>query len=643
MINVSLIFSFIILFCNLYYISCNSMKNLQESYTESELKDLAGKGIFGSKGRDGYLLIKTNFGEGEKVIAYADLNNDKYTDIITYKQEKNSIYFYSYTYDHNQYIFNKSEVLFILNSTLDNPIVKNVIVNSFIKTSISPDFLISISYDDKNEYETHLFYKNKNKDEYLYKNLNINSNIVVADINGDRNMEIIFFKDNMRQIFYFGDEYSKDGTIKSFDEILSSKDKEGASNYKFLNKKFSDKYGNAFVDLNGDCLPDLILTSEEDQILYLEIYYHTEEKYNLDSYSFKIGEYGAFLIGDFDRNSQLDILFPHLNEPKVTIFYNQFQSNHNWDENYCEIIKNNNDVKEKKYKKVFNEFFLNDSKTYKTIDLIKNNSQNYTFYGSETLIRAGDFGSTGIPGLLAIFKTNETNNKNKIIKLFEFEKDKITEVDLKLDTYLEKMDIQYATFFDFAEDGRLDLIIQGKDKIISIWNNNSPDKFFIKNKIVLKKGKFSTLEFGTSFRYVVTDNEGLRSDNVVAQMPQTSGMIIPLPFAYQGIGRSNNYIEHLYAISTSFDKVSNDIISVNKDSFTPIIPNTQLIITKGYEKEKVKWEIELVVTPTENLLILLIVIIIILFIILFIIIFLHSKERNEDKEQDSDNFRAWFA
>ena len=60
MINVSLIFSFIILFCNLYYISCNSMKNLQESYTESELKDLAGKGIFGSKGSDGYLLIKTN-------------------------------------------------------------------------------------------------------------------------------------------------------------------------------------------------------------------------------------------------------------------------------------------------------------------------------------------------------------------------------------------------------------------------------------------------------------------------------------------------------------------------------------------------------------------------------------------------------
>jgi len=218
-------------------------------------------------------------------------------------------------------------------------------------------------------------------------------------------------------------------------------------------KREDNKFYNMFEknDENYKKIKKEIYNDVKIAIGYLEIYYHTEEKYNLDSYSFKIGEYGAFLIGDFDRNSQLDILFPHLNEPKVTIFYNQFQSNHNWDENYCEIIKNNNDVKEKKYKKVFNEFFLNDSKTYKTIDLIKNNSQNYTFYGSETLIRAGDFGSTGIPGLLAIFKTNETNNKNKIIKLFEFEKDKITEVDLKLDTYLEKMDIQYDDFMMLLE------------------------------------------------------------------------------------------------------------------------------------------------------------------------------------------------
>ena len=126
-------------------------------------------------------------------------------------------------------------------------------------------------------------------------------------------------------------------------------------------------------------------------------------------------------------------------------------------------------------------------------------------------------------------------------------------------------------------------------------------------------------------------------------MAQTSGMIIPLPFAYQGIGRSNNYIEHLYAISNTFDKVDKYNISYNNDSFTPIIPNTQLIITKGYDKSKVNWEIELVVTPTENLMILLLVIIIILFIILFVIGFLHYKEKNEDKEQDSDNFRAWFA
>ena len=638
MINVSLNLRIIILLFNLYYISCDSTIDT----TETDLKDLAGKGFFGSKGNKGYVFIKTNFGAGEKIIAYADINNDKYTDIITYKQDNQKFQFNSYIYDHNKYNFNKTQNLFTLETDLYNPVIKNVIVNSFIKSSSKADFLISISNENK-EYQTYLFYKKEENDEnYIKKTLPIKSNIVVADINSDRNMEIIYFSDGQRKIYYFQDSYEQEGNIKGFGEILSSIDKEGASNNIFLSEKISDVYGSAFVDLNGDCIADLILTHEESDKLYLEIYYRNNQNlYNLKHYNFPKGQYGAFVIGDFNRDSQLDILFPHLNESKVTIFYNKYVSNHEWDKNYCENrntnFNNNNTF----------DFEKKDPKSYKTIELIanKNNTNNYTFYGNDTLIRIGDFGSTGIPGLLAIFETKINSNIKRSLKLFDLDKDTLSEINLQIDDYLEKekQELQYATFFDFAEDGRLDLIIQCKDKIISIWNNNSPDKFFIKNKIVLKKGKFSTLEFGTSFRYVVTDNEGLRSDNVVAQMPQTSGMIIPLPFAYQGIGRSNNYIEHLYAISNTFDKVDKYNISYNNDSFTPIIPNTQLIITKGYDKSKVNWEIELVVTPTENLMILLLVIIIILFIILFVIGFLHYKEKNEDKEQDSDNFRAWFA
>ena len=633
MLNASLIFRIIFLFLNLYYISCESTN----TFEETDLKDLAGKGFFSSKGNNGFLLIKTNFTEGEKIIAYADLNNDKYTDIITYIQDNKKFYFNSYIYDHNQYIFNRTEKIFTLESNIDNPVIRNVIVNSFINTSSNADFLISISSEDRNQYETQLFYLENESTIYKNKRISeITSNIVVADINGDRNMEIIFYQDNLRKIYYFKDSYEKDGEPKPFENILSTTDKEGARNNQFLNAPISDKYGSAFVDLNGDCIPDLILTHEDEQQFYLEIYYNNKGKYNLRDYNFPKDKYGAFVIGDFNRNSQLDILLPHLNEPNITILYNQYQSNHNWDENYCEKRNtnfNNNNI-----------FLTNEtnSSKIKTIPLIKNNTENYKFYGNDTLIRIGDLGSSGIPGLLAIFESQNTT-KAKILRFFEFEKETISYKDLEIDEYLKNIDLQYATFFDYAEDGRLDLIIQGKNKIVSIWNNNSPDTFFIKNKIILKKKKYSTLEFGASFRYVVTDNDGNRADNIVVQMPQTSGMTIPLPFAYQGIGRSNNYIEHLYVISTSFDKVNNYYISYNNDSFTPIIPNTQLIITKGYVNSKVNWEIELVVTPTENLLILLVVIIVILAIILVVILFLHQKEKSEDKEQDSDNFRAWFA
>jgi hypothetical protein len=45
-----------------------------------------------------------------------------------------------------------------LESNIDNPVIRNVIVNSFINTSSNADFLISISSEDRNQYETQLFY-----------------------------------------------------------------------------------------------------------------------------------------------------------------------------------------------------------------------------------------------------------------------------------------------------------------------------------------------------------------------------------------------------------------------------------------------------------------------------------------------------
>jgi hypothetical protein len=81
-----------------------------------------------------------------------------------------------------------------------------------------------------------------------------------------------------------------------------------------------------------------------------------------------------------------------------------------------------------------------------------------------------------------------------------------------------------------------------------------------------------------------------------------------------------------------------------ENTFTPIIPKSQLLITKKLNDEgEVEWKVDLKVSPTENLLTLIIVIGVVLFVILVIIIILHIKEINEDKRQESEKFTAWFA
>jgi hypothetical protein len=114
-----------------------------------------------------------------------------------------------------------------------------------------------------------------------------------------------------------------------------------------------------------------------------------------------------------------------------------------------------------------------------------------------------------------------------------------------------------------------------------------------------------------------------------------------------GIGRSNNYIENFSVISNSMKPMKSGDKCPDKseeNTFTPIIPKSQLLITKKLTADdKVEWTVDLIVSPTENLLTLIIVIGVVLFVILVIIIILHIKEINEDKRQESEKFTAWFA
>lgn len=137
--------------------------------------------------------------------------------------------------------------------------------------------------------------------------------------------------------------------------------------------------------------------------------------------------------------------------------------------------------------------------------------------------------------------------------------------------------------FDVDEDGRMDIIVQkGGDKRFTldlIYNNMFYDSFFIKAMMLSqeydnpqKVEQFGAITTGATFRYIITSVEDVKTVRVATQSPQNSYNSLELPYVYMGVGRSNNYLENFnvaYSLNNSFDQIR---------VFTPIIPNSQLII-----------------------------------------------------------------
>lgn len=627
------------------------------------IKDFRTSFLTGGK-KEGYYPVELGIAGDETVIGYADVNNDKYLDLITYKKEDNTIKFFFNKYDHGSSKFVKdTNMLF---SLYGNYTITNLFANVLYPGSPLA-FIVSATETESGKPYSFVYWPEK--DAYVLKTTFNDTNIIIGDIDGDRRIEVLYFKDEKRKVAFFDSEGNSDS--KDFELFLYGEGNCSVEKNRFLGKPFGDG-GSAIVDITSDCKNDLLITSKEGDKTILEIYkgldVNTETKYCLYS-SFVIelnNTFGPFSIGDFNGDGYVDLIFPYKNSNKIVVAYNKHRPKYDWSSKYCpnHLIDINNNApifdlsniqKEADYVKGTEpdaiEFELKSS----------NEEGTYPFYAPDTitntLLRVGDFKTDALPGLLLIQKNSA--NDTKYVRLYRNRyKDK---KDGRSDNFWDFEDEftnltnpLYASFFDFDESGQLSILIMGShDKencTIGYFNNYFPDTYFIKGKTMLEKDKFYTTEIGTNYRYIVTNNDGTRRMDVAFQLSQTMDLSLNLPYALVGIGRSNNYIENFNVISNSNDYQKIKTKSDNKPdnyTFTPIIPKSQMLINKNLnkkdEKYSVEWTIELIVNPTDMIFVLIIVIAAILVVILIVIIILHVKEVKEDKQQESEKFTAWFA
>ena len=250
------------------------------------------------------------------------------------------------------------------------------------------------------------------------------------------------------------------------------------------------------------------------------------------------------------------------------------------------------------------------------------------------MIRFGDLNLDAYRDVLTVM-TNMTDNTsffrvimNKQIKSEKPEPYKNSIFEHKFThRYINYTDVDYVSFFDLDENGQLDIMMVRKSKdeyqTTGFFNIEAYENFFLKTLMTKSKDNFFSAEIGTNYRYYVTDLTGERKLRVGVQHPQSSCLNLDLPYSFEGIGMSYNYIENFH-VSTSSPKNTTGTYS---NMFTPIIPNSQLLIYNYQHNDHDDWELDLIVTPISKITLVVVVICIILFILLIIIIALHLMEK----------------
>ncbi|KAJ1658607.1 hypothetical protein IWQ61_002183 [Dispira simplex] len=214
-----------------------------------------------------------------------------------------------------------------------------------------------------------------------------------------------------------------------------------------------------------------------------------------------------------------------------------------------------------------------------------------------------------------------------------------------------KKPLVLGTFFDLDDDGTLDvMMITASDQDADRWstqvlfNNFFNDAFFTKtlvlNGVCLKwcssgqpdspiRTPYGVNYPGASIKFTIIDTSGNKRLTQVSQLPQSNYMARLTPYSLFGLGRTNNYIEDLFA-GTTYNQ------SQWYRSWSGVIPNSQLVISPyqvnpGDQVDN--WRIELYINVGSSAIGVLVVLLVTIFVLLVTVLVLNWLERREDKKE----------
>ena len=597
---------------------------------DKTIKDM--KSTLWNRLTEGFHLLQGNLiPKNHTVIAFSSLNKTGYTDIVTYVKDSDQQYsFYKHIYDKEKFSFeqNKTALFTINDANIDS--VRNLFVGKlYVANGVDICYLASFNKKGSNDELIHYI---KCKETESPKQMQINSNILILNRNFNGEGHILFSKDNKLKMCKLNEtDYICEKNIEDFNADSHT------------NITISLNGGMAYVDVDGNCSPDIILSYEEGNTRYINVYLSSRKtEYNYKfAQNITVGDkdkYGPFIISKINNTKSekyapfFDILVPKIDDSKIIVFKNKKVKEYKWDKFFC-----NEDEGEEVFEK---DFFDINAISFD----VESYGEKAKFDKSLTpMITPGDFSAEDQQGLLVRQKSDDGT---VFISLFSKDAEKFN-LQLNVTNNTKIGNLTRAVFYDINEAGALGLIVQN-DKLQNFFIYNfRRDKYFIKSKLMNDKEALYDINIGASFRFIVTSKDGSRHMDISYQLAQTSDTNIPLPYSLMGLGETNNYVENFQILSGNYYIMGKENFDKEKyrnfRDHTPVIPNTQMAIYKFKNgKNKIEWYIDLYVLPTDTLLIIALSIVGFMLVILGIIIYLHVREVKEE-QKETNKFKSWFA
>ncbi|KAL7644207.1 UNVERIFIED_CONTAM: hypothetical protein RMT77_005033 [Armadillidium vulgare] len=403
--------------------------------------------------------------------------------------------------------------------------------------------------------------------------------------------------------------------------------------------------GHGFVDLDKDLAADLWLSASG----HFEFWPSSLDFQNCEIIEHpKINGKEAEIIGqssfmDIDMDGEIEVLIPVCSDSSCSQSFFMVYEFGNMTYNWYNLKVNLMDEDEIQWS-------------------FPSNKASYLYTNTITA-RVGDQNFDGFPDILI---TLFNGNTPKVILLINTE----CKIDCEHSRTFTPMwktfdDFSYSvlgTFFDFFEDGNLDVLLVNSTlggESYSLRAYKDPvgyDAMFLKVMVITgvcyndcpyKQIPYGTNLPGPSITYTMTSADGGIQKAFANQMSQTGYFALQLPFTVFGLGRNWNFIDKLYVgipltrpvirnIFGNKTTISVAPLSPNEvlyATFSQIIPNSQLVIIPYPINSPSNWITKLFITPSKAMLMTAGALIATCLFVAGIIGVLHFREKQQDKQE----------